>query len=113
MTIDTSAPLFTTTAEHLVETVTQARQALAVALRERDEARAEAAIQTRRGDALEAELWKASDGERVALNASAYWKARCLEAEAELHDRPTLELPRIPAEPEKPARRGRRRGKHE
>lgn len=103
MSIDTTAPLFTATAEHLVETVLQAR--------------AEATIQRLRADALERELQKSSDEERRALAASAYWKLRCEQAEAELHDlrgQPTEPLPRVLAVPEPPARTRRRgRGKHQ
>lgn len=106
MSIGTSAPLFTANAEHLIGTVAQARADLATALRERDEARAEARIERGLRLALEGRTAELEHHNRELRKANESWQERCF-AQA-----PTAELPRYVPE-SVPVRRRSRRGRHQ
>lgn len=98
MSIDTSAPLFTATAGHLVDTVAEARETAAAALRELALVRAEAAIERCQRIAYEARIGELEHQNRELRKANETWQER-LAAMA-----PTVVLPRYVPESD-PVRR--------
>lgn len=103
MSIDTSAP-FTATAEHLIDTVAQARADLATAIRERNEALGQARLERLWRESLEGEISRLMHENRELRKANLSWQERAAALA------PTVELPRVQPEP---VRRRSRRGRHQ